>query len=194
MGRPNDDTDSTSVVLSPGQLDDGDGLAKRVSVSFDVGIGSFPYLIDHGFQDMIVLPGSFYIELALRVHIESLKASVGSIRRIEFRNPVILPERNVTLSIGINRLNDVTIQYLFWEARGAGTDATPGLPCAILEIECEGRPANAGVPVLAAEAFRRDNPDAKVVFYDTGHFALETHAAEIGQEIHAFLAANVHPG
>jgi hypothetical protein len=40
-----------------------------------------------------------------------------------------------------------------------------------------------------AEAFRRDNPGAKVVFYDTGHFALETHAAEIGVEILAFLDA-----
>jgi pimeloyl-ACP methyl ester carboxylesterase len=39
-----------------------------------------------------------------------------------------------------------------------------------------------------AEAFRRDNPSAKVVFYDTGHFALETHAAEIGAEIRAFLS------
>jgi pimeloyl-ACP methyl ester carboxylesterase len=42
-----------------------------------------------------------------------------------------------------------------------------------------------------AEAFRRDNPSAKVVFYDTGHFALETHSAEIGQEIHSFLGANL---
>jgi pimeloyl-ACP methyl ester carboxylesterase len=40
-----------------------------------------------------------------------------------------------------------------------------------------------------AEAYRRDNPDAKVVFFDTGHFALETHAAEIGAEIRAFLDA-----
>jgi pimeloyl-ACP methyl ester carboxylesterase len=39
-----------------------------------------------------------------------------------------------------------------------------------------------------AEAFRRDNPSAKVVFFDTGHFALETHAAEIGTEIRAFLS------
>ena len=40
-----------------------------------------------------------------------------------------------------------------------------------------------------AEAYRRDNPSAKVVLYDTGHFALETHAAEIGAEIRAFLGA-----
>ena len=39
-----------------------------------------------------------------------------------------------------------------------------------------------------AEAFRRANPAARVVFYDTGHFALETHAAEIGAEIRSFLA------
>ena len=26
-----------------------------------------------------------------------------------------------------------------------------------------------------AEAFKRDNPNAEVHFYDTGHFALETH-------------------
>ncbi len=38
-----------------------------------------------------------------------------------------------------------------------------------------------------AEAFRRDVPAADVRFYDTGHFALETHAAEIGPAVRAFL-------
>ena len=38
-----------------------------------------------------------------------------------------------------------------------------------------------------AEAFRRDLPRAEVRFLDTGHFALETHAAEIAQAIAAFL-------
>jgi pimeloyl-ACP methyl ester carboxylesterase len=38
-----------------------------------------------------------------------------------------------------------------------------------------------------AEAFRRDIPDARVTFFDTGHFALETHAAEIAAEIRSFL-------
>ncbi|AWN41293.1 alpha/beta fold hydrolase [Methylobacterium durans] len=39
-----------------------------------------------------------------------------------------------------------------------------------------------------AEAYRRDIPDAKVTFLDTGHFALETHAAEIASAIRDFLA------
>jgi pimeloyl-ACP methyl ester carboxylesterase len=39
-----------------------------------------------------------------------------------------------------------------------------------------------------AEAFRRDNPDAEVRFFDAGHFALETHAHEIAAAIRGFLA------
>ncbi len=39
-----------------------------------------------------------------------------------------------------------------------------------------------------AEAFNRDIPDAAVRFFDTGHFALETHAAEIAAVIRDFLS------
>ena len=38
-----------------------------------------------------------------------------------------------------------------------------------------------------AEAYRRDLPNAEIHLLDTGHFALETHAAEIGALIRAFL-------
>jgi pimeloyl-ACP methyl ester carboxylesterase len=38
-----------------------------------------------------------------------------------------------------------------------------------------------------AESFKRDIPDAVVRFFDTGHFALETHAAEIAAAIRDFL-------
>lgn len=38
-----------------------------------------------------------------------------------------------------------------------------------------------------AAAFKRDLPNAIVRFYDTGHFALETHVQEIGAEILSFL-------
>jgi pimeloyl-ACP methyl ester carboxylesterase len=39
-----------------------------------------------------------------------------------------------------------------------------------------------------AEAFKRDNPSAAVRFFDTGHFALETHAAEIAEAMREFLS------
>jgi len=38
-----------------------------------------------------------------------------------------------------------------------------------------------------ADAFKRDNPGAQVEFFDTGHFALETHSTEIGAKIVEFL-------
>jgi pimeloyl-ACP methyl ester carboxylesterase len=38
-----------------------------------------------------------------------------------------------------------------------------------------------------AEAYQRDLPNAEVRFLDTGHFALETHAAEIAEAIGDFL-------
>jgi pimeloyl-ACP methyl ester carboxylesterase len=40
---------------------------------------------------------------------------------------------------------------------------------------------------VGAEAYRRDLPAAEIHFLDTGHFALETHAAEIGRLTLAFL-------
>lgn len=38
-----------------------------------------------------------------------------------------------------------------------------------------------------AEGYKRDNPKAEVRFLNTGHFALETHADEIGEAIREFL-------
>ena len=38
-----------------------------------------------------------------------------------------------------------------------------------------------------AEAFRRDIPDAAIHFFDTGHFALETHAREIAALMRDFV-------
>ena len=38
-----------------------------------------------------------------------------------------------------------------------------------------------------AEAFKRDIPEADVRFFDTGHFALETHARQIATAIREFL-------
>ena len=44
---------------------------------------------------------------------------------------------------------------------------------------------------LGAQAFKRDIPDADVRFFDTGHFALETHCDEIAKVIGNFLDGRV---
>jgi pimeloyl-ACP methyl ester carboxylesterase len=41
-----------------------------------------------------------------------------------------------------------------------------------------------------AEAYRKDLPNARVEFLNTGHFATETHSVEIAAAIKEFLAAN----
>ncbi len=45
-----------------------------------------------------------------------------------------------------------------------------------------------------AEAFRKDIPNAQVRFLDTGHFAVETHGAEIAIAIKEFLEASAAKG
>jgi pimeloyl-ACP methyl ester carboxylesterase len=44
-----------------------------------------------------------------------------------------------------------------------------------------------------AEAFKRDNPKAEVRFLDTGHFAIETHGADIAAAMVEFLDRSVKP-
>ena len=39
-----------------------------------------------------------------------------------------------------------------------------------------------------AEAYQRDLPETQVEFLDTGHFATETHVAEIADAMRLFLA------
>ncbi|SFH59540.1 hypothetical protein SAMN04487776_1376 [Priestia megaterium] len=41
-----------------------------------------------------------------------------------------------------------------------------------------------------AEAFKKDLPDAEIHLVDSGHFALETHANEIGELMVDFLKRN----
>ena len=38
-----------------------------------------------------------------------------------------------------------------------------------------------------ADAFKRDNPGTEVIFFDTGHFALETHSSQIAAHIVRFV-------
>lgn len=41
-----------------------------------------------------------------------------------------------------------------------------------------------------AEAFRKDIPNAKIQFLETGHFALETHVVEIASAMRDFFESN----
>src|SRR4030081_3422467 len=62
----------------------------EASAELRISLRSLPFLADHGFQDVVVLPGSFYIEMALSVYQELSKRAPGVVRNVTFQNPVML--------------------------------------------------------------------------------------------------------
>jgi FkbH-like protein/FkbM family methyltransferase len=107
---------------------------KRGTAFAAFGTRSFPYLADHGFHGMIVLPGTAFVDLALRIQAECLGAAGATVRRIEFFRPVVLGEKDTTLAVQVEQMPDQTVRYVFREKTETQTDATAGPPCAKLEI------------------------------------------------------------
>jgi len=62
----------------------------RACAEFRIGVRSEPSLADHGFQDMVVLAGSFYLEMARCVECELTERAPSVIRNVTFHSPVIL--------------------------------------------------------------------------------------------------------
>src|SRR2546425_10338792 len=109
---------------------------------FRIGLRSVPYLADHGFQDMVVLPGSFYIEKAL-----SLEGGVPRrIRNITFQNPIILSSEETIIKLKVEDHGDGPVKYVFYEA---GDEQC----AAALEIDREGS-TSAGQDGPFIEAFQ----------------------------------------
>ena len=98
---------------------------------FAIGVRAAPYLADHAFQDMVVLPGSVYVEWALRTQ------RARRVRNVQFRAPVILSADDALI--------EVTGSYTFHEANNGIV--------AELEIDADA-PAPPPAAALAAEGFQ----------------------------------------
>ena len=88
----------------------------EASAEFRIGVRSVPYLADHGFQDMVVLPGSFYIEMALCVDRELSKRVPGLVRNVTFHNPIILSAEDTAIKVEVRDHGDGRVEYTFYEA------------------------------------------------------------------------------
>ncbi len=88
----------------------------ETSAEFTIGVRSIPYLADHGFQDMVVLPGSFYIEMALRVEHELFKRIPKLLRNVSFHSPVILSAEDAVIKIDVSDDGNGRVEYAFYEA------------------------------------------------------------------------------
>jgi acyl transferase domain-containing protein len=108
----------------------------QASAEFRISLCSMPFLADHAFQDMVVLPGSFYIEMALSVYHELSTHPSAVIRNVTFQNPVVLSLLDTIIRIEVRNHGADTAEYSFYEA-AAGNEGTPtrGQYAARLEIE-----------------------------------------------------------
>lgn len=87
---------------------------------------------------MVVVPGTFFIDLALGFHRDNVDPLASCIQRAAFHSPVILSDKNVILSMEIKELDDHTVQYDFRETGEARTSDLSGPVCARVVIESDG--------------------------------------------------------
>ena len=118
---------------------------------------------------MVVLPGSFYIDAALRVHRERGNPVAGVVRNVSFHNPIILSTQDTVVEIAVRNLGDGRVEYTFYEA---GTeDGRAKLPgrqyAARLEIDSAPAPSRRpGTDPFSIEAFQARSQ----VVIDSGSF------------------------
>jgi FkbH-like protein/FkbM family methyltransferase len=131
-------------------------------VEFCVGLPSLPYLADHGFHDLVVLPGAFHIELARRIHLELFHRDAVSLRHIEFEHPVILNEDDVAITVRVEKREDGRISYELFDAASEVVRQSPALqPCARLLVDMDpaaSADANISLPFNPNEFLRRSGP------------------------------------
>lgn len=122
-----------------------------------VGLRSFPYLAEHGFQDVIVLPGSACIQMALLTHQEIFKNRAAALRNIKFQNPVLLTDDDTLIKIRIEEKDGNLVDYAFLQAdSGNGASASQIDSFARLEIiRSSGVAENAPPHQFSIEEFKR---------------------------------------
>src|SRR5882672_1999579 len=97
----------------------------EASAEFRVGVRSELYLADHGFQDMIVLPGSFYVDMVMRVERELSHCVPSLVRNATFHNLIILSAEDTVIKVQVRDHGDGRVEYAFYEAVGEDGGAQP---------------------------------------------------------------------
>src|SRR5262245_18362829 len=126
------------------------------SAEFRIGVRSVAYLADHGFQDMVELPGSFYIEMALCVDRQLSKRVPGLVRNVTFHNPIILSAEDTVIKVEVRDHGDRRVEYTFYEGRVEDGSARPPARkyAAKLEIDRnQSASPGAGTDAFSIEAF-----------------------------------------
>ena len=92
-----------------------DEVQNAKQVFFRIGVNSFPYLADHGFHDMVVLPGAAYIQMSVLTHSEIYHRTPGVLKNVSFENPIILTEEDTVVEVKVGRDPDGSVTCRFYE-------------------------------------------------------------------------------
>jgi FkbH-like protein/FkbM family methyltransferase len=123
----------------------------EATAEFRVGVRSLPYLADHGVQDMVVLPGAFYVEMALYLERELCGRVPRIARNLRFHAPIVLAAEDTVVRVEAKGRGGRCVEYSFYEA---------GSAAATLEIDRdESISLSAGTDPLSIEAFQAQARD-----------------------------------
>lgn len=95
---------------------------------FRVGLRSVPSLADHGFQDMVVLPGAFYVAMARSVEQELGRDAARVLHNVVFHHPLILSRDDTVIQVHISE-HDGRVDYAFADAAGKEAGHAATLTC-----------------------------------------------------------------
>jgi FkbH-like protein/FkbM family methyltransferase len=131
--------------------------SQKTSVEFAISIRTSPYLADHGFQGMTVLPGSFYIETALRIDREASGYVSGVVRNASFHNPVILLAEGTALKVDVRVCGEGRVEYTFYETSGEINGAARAVQPYAAKLEIDRNPLTpvaSGVEEVSIQTFQ----------------------------------------
>ena len=117
------------------------------TAEFRIGALSVPYLADHGFQGMVVMPGAFYVELALCMDRRISTQIAYCVRNVTFLNPIILSTEETIIRVEARDHGNEQFEYSFYEGAAAdsGTASLPQQQAATLIVDRRAPPLESGL-------------------------------------------------
>jgi len=97
--------------------------SQKNSAEFVAGIPSSPFLKDHGFQGMVVLPGSYFVQMAMVAHARIFGTVAKKIQNVHFLSPVILSSTDDAFLQAEITEERAIVRYRFREKGNGQTDS-----------------------------------------------------------------------
>jgi acyl transferase domain-containing protein len=126
-------TNSSGQLIRDESSTPGPVPQRGAGAKFSVGLRSFPYLADHGVQNLVVLPGSFYVDLALSEHRKRFRRASATVRNAIFQNRIILSNDDTHITVKVTDCGTF-VEYVFYEHSAALSSGLQPKSAAQLEI------------------------------------------------------------